>query len=84
MYIEDDDDEVRVVLKLRLEWKIDRFVVVTHDATLIDRENDDETDDHDNSSLTVGLGTTGTKVIHMKSDEWWPDRAQIEYIVMNP
>jgi photosystem II stability/assembly factor-like uncharacterized protein len=82
-YTEDDDDELRVILKLHLEWKIDRSVVVTHDATLIDRENDDETDDHDDGSLTVAFGATGTKVIDMKSDEWWPDRAHIEFVVTN-
>lgn len=85
---EDDGDEVRVVLKVDLEWKIDRSVVVKFDATMIAKDEDDEEEDRQTGTLTVAFGKTGTQTIDLVSEkglgDWTePDRAHIEFTVTN-
>ena len=80
---EDDGDEVRVVLSLRCAWKGDRSIRVDYHAELINKDDDDEVTDHEDGTRIVTFGATGTVVIDMDSDEWWPDRAHIEPAVTN-
>jgi hypothetical protein len=80
---EDDGDEIRVVLKISIAWHIDFSLDVTYDATLFAKDEDNAIDDHTSGSLHVPFGQTPTQVIDLASDEWWPDRAHIEFKVAN-
>lgn len=76
-------DEIRIVLKLRLEWKINRSVVVKYDATMYDRTEDEQIDNHTDGSFTVPVGTAETYTINMKAGKVPPNRAYIEFTVQN-
>jgi hypothetical protein len=80
---EDDGDEIRVSLKISLAWHIDFSVDVTFDATLFALDEDNAVDDHTSGSFHVPLGQSPTHVIDLASDEWWPDRAHIEFKIVN-
>jgi hypothetical protein len=80
---EDDGDEIRVSLKISLAWHMDFSVDVTFDATLFAKDEDNAIDDHTSGSLHVPFGQSPTQVIDLASDEWWPDRAHIEFKVVN-
>jgi hypothetical protein len=80
---EDDGDEIRVVLKISIAWHIDFSIDVTYDATLFAKDEDNAVDDHNSGTLHVPFGQTPTQVIDLASDEWWPDRAHIEFKIHN-
>ncbi len=82
----DNGDQVRVDLKLRVAWKIDRSMHVDWDAKLFDMGSDkdeNEETDHETGKRVVAFKGTETVVIDMDSDEWWPDRAHVEFIIKN-
>jgi hypothetical protein len=81
--VEDDGDEIRVVLKVGLEWFNDFSVDVTYDVTLLAKDEDNAVDDHSSGKFKVPLGDTKIQVVDLASDEWWPDRAHVEIKVTN-
>ena len=80
---EEDGDEIRVVLKLRLAWFIDDSVEVSYEATLIDMDEGDNVDDQTSDKFQVAQSSDETRKIDLASDEYWPDRAHIEIKVTN-
>jgi hypothetical protein len=73
-----------VSLKLRFEWHTDFSIVVKYEAQLIAKDEDNFVDDQQTGSFTVPFSTTKKQVIDLASDEFWPDRAHIEFDVANP
>jgi hypothetical protein len=80
---EDDGDEVRVVLKLRADWKTDDSIHLTYHAELISKDEDNAVSDHTDGTRIINFGGTETVVIDLVSDELWPDRAHIEFGITN-
>ena len=83
-YVADDGDEVRVRLKIHLEWHLDFSVTVRFDAWLIDKEEDGGSIDAEaHGSFAVPFPSASTETIDLASDDVWPDRAHIEFTVAN-
>jgi hypothetical protein len=82
-FVEDDTGgEVRAALKLNFAWKTDFSIVLTVSAQLVDLE-DDEVDAHADTTVTIPFGATESVVVDLKSGEFEPDRAHIEFTVAN-
>ena len=80
---EDDGDEIRVLLKVKGSWKADQSIRVDYSSQLISKDEDNDISDHAEGQLSVAFGATEHIIIDMASDEWWPDRAHIEFAISN-
>ncbi len=76
---EDDGDEIQVKLELHLQWFTDPSVRIDYKATLISKDEDNAVADQHTGSFKLPMGGTHNVVEDLKSDEYWPDRAHIEF-----
>jgi hypothetical protein len=82
--VEDDGDEIQVKLKFKIQWYIGQVVDVIYEAKLIAKDEDNFVDDSQTGDIIkLPHGNSAIKTIDMASDEWWPDRAHIEFKVTN-
>jgi len=81
--VEDDGDEVRVELKLHLQWFLDLGIQVDHTAKLIAKDEDNAVVDQNSGSVHLNKSDSNTTVIDLESHEAWPDRAHIEFTITN-
>ena len=54
-----------------------------YNAKLISKDEDNDVSDHAEGQQTVAFGATDHVVIDMASDEFWPDRAHVEFAISN-
>ncbi len=77
--VEDDGDEVQVVLDLAFQWFLDGRVEIVHVAKLISKDEDNDVEDTHSASTMLTPGTNKTITFDLVSDEFWPDRAHVEF-----
>jgi hypothetical protein len=80
-YVEDDGDEVRVELKIHLQWFLDDSVRADYAAKLISKDEDDAVQDQNSGTFHLAKGSSHKFIVDLASDEFWPDRAHIEFTV---
>lgn len=83
MIAEEDGDEIRVELGLHLQWFMDGSIEVQYTVKLIAKDEDNAIDDQKSGSFKLASGDHRDTVEDLVSDEFWPDRAHIEFTTTN-